>query len=572
MKKYLFRFKGLFIINAITITLDAFFSVLFAFVLKGITDVGVNGNVSDLMKWIVYSLIFVGISFLVTFSRQYFQALYIKKTMLHLKKELFSKLMDRDIRNFNQENSANYISTLTNDINMLQNDYFTNILQMVYYIVSFIFALVSIIMVSWVITLGVFVVMGFPILFPVLFGKKVATSKKVYSDNLSIFTSKVKDIFSGFEVIKSFNIEDKIKKEYDKSNYSVENSKYKNTIISSLVDIGSNLAGFLMFLSAMGIGTYLVIKKEVTIGSMIAAVQLMNYIVNPLTMFSNRINQLKSVDLIGKKVLEIVNVSDNPDEGILKPSFNTEISFKDVEFSYTQERKALQGASFKIKKGYKYAIVGGSGSGKSTVLKLLLRYYENFKGKILIDNIDNRDIKVEDLYKLVSVIQQNVFMFDSTIKENIELFQSYDNEKLNKAIHLSGLDELIKSLPEGENSLVGENGCNLSGGEKQRIAIARALIRNTPILVLDEATSSLDNETAYNIEKSILNIADLTSLVVTHKLIEDVLTKYDGIIAINRGRIEEIGTFEELMEKKGYFYSLYNVTKDDNDSVDELAS
>ena len=155
-------------------------------------------------------------------------------------------------------------------------------------------------------------------------------------------------------------------------------------------------------------------------------------------------------------------------------------------------------------------------------------------------------------------------MFDNSIGENITLFREYGEGDIKRAVKLSGLDELVDRLSGGLGSNVGENGCNLSGGGKQRVAIARALIKNTPILVLDEATSSLDNETAYNIEKSILGIDELTCMVVTHKLVDEVLRMYDGIIVVNNGRIEEIGSFDELTQKKGYFFSLYNVTKEDD--------
>ncbi|WP_415340233.1 ATP-binding cassette domain-containing protein, partial [Clostridium perfringens] len=201
-----------------------------------------------------------------------------------------------------------------------------------------------------------------------------------------------------------------------------------------------------------------------------------------------------------------------------------------------------------------------SGSGKSTIIKLLLNYYNDFDGEITIDNISSKDIKPSSLYKMISIIHQNVFMFDGSIKDNITLFENFDELKVEEAIKFSGLNSLVNSLDNGYNSSVGENGQNISGGEKQRIAIARSIIRKTPILVLDEATSSLDNETGYNIENSILSIPKLTCLVITHKLIKDLLIKYDGIIVIQNGTVVEFGNFDELIDMKGYFYSLYNIS------------
>ena len=214
-----------------------------------------------------------------------------------------------------------------------------------------------------------------------------------------------------------------------------------------------------------------------------------------------------------------------------------------------------------IGKGEKVAIVGRSGSGKSTLLRLILRYYDNYNGEILIDGMNSEDIKLSSIYKMMSIIQQNVFMFDDNIGSNIALYGDYSDEEIDKAILNSGLKSLIDSLPNGKNSSVGENGSNLSGGEKQRVSIARALIKNTPIILLDEATASLDAETSYEIENSLLNIEGLTSFVVTHKLNPELLKKYDKIVVLESGEIIETGSFEELMEKKEFFYSLYSLGK-----------
>ena len=561
MKKYLFKFKGLLAINIVFIIAEAIVSVSFAFVLKIIIDAGVNRSMTELKKSLLITGAFVIVMLLVEALNKLFQAKFIQKTIFELKKDIFSSILKRDIKSFNGENTAQYISTLTNDINIVEQDYFINALGFINNVIAFTLATIAIININIYITMGVFIVGAITMTVPILFGKNLGRRKKLYSDNLGVFTTKIKDIFSGFEVIKSFNIEEKISKEYDKSNYEVEKSKYKSSVLSSFVDVLSMDMGFLMFLISLAIGAYFVIKGEMTVGAMTAAVQLMNNIVNPIINISSRINKLKAVSGIEEKVVKFIGDENTTDEGLEKLSFNDKISFKDIHFSYNDDKKILKGLSFDIKKGGKYAIVGGSGSGKSTVLKLLLRYYDNYKGSITIDGEDNRNIKVSNLYNLVSVIQQNVFMFDSNIKDNITLFQNYSEIEIEKAVRMAGLENLINSLPNNIESAVGENGCNLSGGEKQRVAIARALIKNTPVLVIDEATSALDNETSYNIEKSILALKEQTCLVITHKLMEETLKNYDGIIVIKNGKLVEMGSFEELMMDRGYFYSLYNVAE-----------
>ncbi len=558
MKKYFFKFKALFGVNILFVLLSSMMDVSLAFVLKSIVDVGIEGNLSKFYRTMLFSVAYVFTTFLIVYIKKLLQAQLIKKTLLSLKEDVFSSILNSDISSFNEENSAKYISTLTNDINIIEQDYFANMLEMTANIISFTIATIAIVTVNLYITIGVFVIAFIPILIPVLFGNKVSISKNIYSSNLGNFTTKVKDIFSGFEVIKSFNIERKIKEEYDKSNKTLEDSKYRFSSLSAVVSVLSNSFGFLMFFAAMGIGTYLIILGIITVGAMLAAVQLMNNIVNPIVNISDRLNRLKSIKLIEDKFIQMINIKTQTDSGIHKPNFEKQISFSKVEFSYG-ERKTLNGVNLTFEKGKKYAIVGGSGSGKSTILKLLLRYYENFSGDISIDGIRHKGIKKEGIYKLISIIQQNVFMFDSSIRDNITLFQDYNDAEVQRAVELSGLKELIQSLNDGANSSVGENGCNLSGGEKQRIAIARALIKKTPVLVLDEATSALDNETSYSIEKSMLSIPDLTCLVVTHKLMEEVLRKYDAIIAVKDGKIVEEGSFEDLINRKGYFHSLYSV-------------
>ena len=193
-----------------------------------------------------------------------------------------------------------------------------------------------------------------------------------------------------------------------------------------------------------------------------------------------------------------------------------------------------------------------------------MRYYTDYEGSINFDNKDLKEIYSLDLYKNISMIQQNVFMFDDSIKENIKLFANYSDEQVLESCKRSGILPLINKLENGIESHVGENGNKLSGGEKQRIAIARALINNTQILILDESTSALDNETAYNLETSLLSLNDLTMIVVTHKLIKNILINYDEIIVMKEGRVIEKGSFKELIDLKGYFYSLYYIQSDDN--------
>lgn len=564
MYKYLLRHKLLFALNIIFTIADSAINVAMALVLKLIVDAGSSGSMRDLKHAVIFFLIYILISITVWMAAKVLKACLLKKSLADLKNQIFTKIIYRNINTFNEENSAKNISLLTNDINILEQDYYTNLFDLFSNLVAFIIATIAMIRLNIYATIFVFAMGLITIGIPIISGKTLSRYRNAYSEAIGLFTVKIKDIFSGFEVVKGFNIEKRILEDYRISNEGAELSKYRYNVFAGAIDSLATACGFIIFLGTMSINAYFVINGKMTIGLMLAITQLMNNIVNPLVSLSSRLNKLKSVKLIEDKINDILLKHDEIDEGISKKTFDDRLRFYDVSFSYDGEKAVLKDVNFTIKKGRKYAIVGNSGGGKSTILKLLLRYYENHSGNIFIDGIDNRSIKAEDLYRLVSIIHQNIYMFDSSIRDNLTLFEDYSDEAIENAIDLSGLRALIKSLSDGINSSVGENGCNLSGGEKQRIAIARAIIKNTPILVIDEATSSLDNETSYNIENSILNIPELTCLVVTHKLNEEILKKYDSIFVLKDGALIEQGTFDELMGRRAFFYNLYNVAKNGN--------
>ena len=342
----------------------------------------------------------------------------------------------------------------------------------------------------------------------------------------------------------------------------METSKKKYSILEGIIRGFSLSFSVTIYLGVLLLGGYLMYKKSITVGTAIIIIQLSTHIVGPVKLSISLINQIRSVAMIADKIEEILEDTHDDFENTKLENFSKSICIENLNFSYTEERKALDNINLTFDKNKKYAIVGESGSGKSTLIKLLMRYYNDYEGKISIDNLNIKNIYSSDLYKNISMIQQNIFMFDDSIKENIRLYSNHDDKDILDACKRSGLDKLLNKLPNGINSLVGENGNKLSGGEKQRIAIARALINNTQILILDESTSALDNETAYNLENSLLNLENLTLITVTHKLIKNILNRYDEIIVMKNGKIIEKGNFEDLINIKGYFYSLYTIQND----------
>lgn len=561
MKKYLYKSKGLLILNLIISIVYSALGVYFAFILGKIVDISVSGNILEFQNALRQGILLMVVNAIFAYFIRIFRGKYIKNTMIRLKGDVFDSILSKDISSFGSENTANYISALNNDTNLIEQDYFINILTSFQYLSLFILGTYSIFRLNIYIALATFVIGFIPLFIPVFFQKKMAKKKEEYSNSLSGFTTKIKDIFSGFEVVKSFNIEGKTKEDFNSSNNDVEKKKYDSTKMEATVNSISNFFGAMIFSVPLGLGTYLVLQGRFTTGGMLTAVQLMNYIVDPILNFSAIINKIKGIKPINEKLIDIIDNSNEKDTGLAKEGFRDSIQIDNLSFAYNSDRDILKNISLEIKKGEKIAIVGRSGSGKSTLLKLLLNYYNDYRGEIFIDGLELNSIKTSSIYEIMSIIQQNVFMFDDSIKSNIGLYGDYSNNEINKAIIDSGLKDLIDSLPQGMDTSVGENGSNLSGGEKQRVSIARALIKNTPIILLDEATAALDAETAYEIEDALLNIEGLTSLVVTHKLRPDLLERFNKIIVLEGGEIIERGSFKELLERKGFFHSLYSLER-----------
>ena len=561
--KYLFKYKLLFFTRVLTISLAALSVICFDFMMGFIVDIFSNGETEKFVPIILASIFLIILLFVTECVDGYIMSSYIKNTVNYLRCDIFTKILNKDMKDFSLDNSGKYISILYNDIKIIEDSLLNNIFLVISSFISFIISLLFLFSISpsIVIFIVIFGILGFVI--PNALSKKLIVEKNNYSHNLEEITSVTKDLFSGFEVIKGFNIGSKINTIFKNSSNTVESTKKKCSILESIIKGFSLSFSVTVYLGVLILGGYLMYKGEISVGTAIIIIQLSTHIVGPVKTSISLINQIKSVSLIADKIDEILYDSCEDIEEISLPKFENSIEVKNLDFSYTNDRKALNNINLTFEKNKKYAIVGESGCGKSTLIKLLMRYYKDYNGDILIDNKDIHKIFSNDLYKNMSMIQQNVFMFDDSIKENIKLFANYSDEEVLSICDRSGLSNLISRLPDGINSLVGENGNKLSGGEKQRIAIARSLINNTKILILDESTSALDNETAYNLESSLLSINDLTLIVVTHKLIKNILLNYDEIIVMKDGMVIEKGSFDYLISLKGYFYSLYYLQNED---------
>ena len=535
-------------------------NIAFAYSIKGIIDSGMSKNKEDLTQAILVGagviFIYAGLNFI---SFQLRNKL-VRKIMSGYKNKVFQSILDRDYREFSKEISGKFISILTENMKKIEQDYLHQYFNISKNLSLMIFSLIAMFIGNWFLTLLVIIVSSIAMLLSGFIGKKSAFMQNRAMIVEQTYLAKIKDIIAGFLVIKSFNVKEAIYQDYSYVSENLEEIYFTKGKFDVLSNVISQLSGMIVFLVAFGGGMYLVFNGYTSIGSVTAIVQLVNFVVMPVNEVGMGITKFRE----GQVTLEVFEVQDVPEfqTGKTKEYFNEVITFSNVDFSYPNtEGKIFNHLSLKIQKGEKIAIVGRSGSGKSTLLNLLLRFYEVTSGHILIDNQDLQDISIESLYNLMTVVQQDVYIFDDTLKANITLNQSFTEYDIKQAVQQSGLESYVLENELGLQVLCGENGSNLSGGQKQRLSIARALIRKTPILLLDEATSSLDNQVTTEIENSILKIQDLTALVVTHKLNKPILKKYDRILFMKDGGIVEDGSFEDLMDREGEFYKLFKFSE-----------
>ena len=419
-------------------------------------------------------------------------------------------------------------------------------------------------MMLWYSPLLTLIAIGFsllPIIVSVVLGNKAAVAEKNVSDRKERYTGMLKDVLSGFAVIKSFKAEKNIDRIHDESNNSVADAAKTREKVKLHVSYASGLAGGVLQFGVFFVAAALALsgKGGITAGTAIVFVQLLNYVLAPIQVFPTFYAGKKSAYSLIDKLAEALskNVSDQGEH--IAPRLSEGISVRDLAFAYEEGKPVLRGVDMELRAGGCYALVGGSGSGKSTILNLLMASSKNYQGEILYDGKELKTVSAGSLYDLVSIIQQNVFVFNSTIRDNITMFSQFPEEEIDRAVRLSGLKKLIEE--KGADYLCGENGSGLSGGERQRISIARALLRKTPVLFVDEATASLDAETSFEVLDAILKLDGYTRVIVTHDLDESILRRCTDLFALKNGAVSEQGTFDDLMAQKGYFYSLFTVSQ-----------
>lgn len=556
MKRYILQYKALLFISLFFGLIFSVGSTLVALILKDVIDTALAQDMHRFTSIVVQTLLYLLILGICYGIYAALSKKFICKVTKLLREEAFKGIFKKNISNYKSVNSADYLSALTNDVKNLEENYFNPLLLCMQHIIVFVTSFGIMLYLSPLVMLCLFLAMLLLIAIPSLFQKTIQKRQDGFSKKQSALTVAIKDFLSGFEVIRSYQMNTSIVNAFEEKNNTVYTSKYALDKVTAAVEAISTLLGVLVQCSVLFVSAYLIITGNITAGALVGLVQVSGTIVVPIQILSQNLPKIQGSKLIIKRLSALTTYEDCSFTGTMTPTFYSTIMVKNLHFGYTTEQPILKGVDMTFQKGKKYAIIGKSGCGKTTLINLLNGYYADYNGEILYDNTDMRYLNIGHLNEMSSVIHQSVYMFDESIRDNICLHKPIGSADLQRALHLSGV-ELFLDSERTLDSPVGENGNNLSGGQRQRVAVARALVQKKPLLILDEGTSAVDMQTAYDIESKLLQIDDLTVITITHSLNEILLTNYDQIVFMEDGVIIETGPFEQLLENKQSFYNFY---------------
>lgn len=554
MKKLLYRKnKFNFSILLFTAFAETIGMIVLSLLLERTLAIATSGTINDLLEEGVIFLIFLGCTILCCVLNIVVKPIYQKRAITQYKNNIYTKIIDKSIENFNDYETSVYISALTNDIKYIEENYIFSIFTLITQITLFIFSVVIMFLYNYILALIAIGLSLVPLVVSLIVGGSLAKSEEKISVENGKFMHFVKDNLVGFSTIKVFKIENKIKELFEKNNNKIETVKAKKTEVTSKLEFLQTITQLIAQFGVFFIGAYLCIKTNAISSSvLILFVQLMNYVIGPLANIPMILSKRQAALPLFKRIEELVKTEEIENKKEL--TFEKTINVSNLNFSY-DEKNILKNINIQFEKNKSYAIVGTSGSGKTTLLNLLSGRNKNYTGEINYDSLELKDISLSSLYDQLAYVEQNVFVFDDTIASNVTLYSKTDESLYKEVIEKSGLDKLLNE--KGNDYKCGENGCNLSGGERQRISIARALLKKSNIILMDEATSALDTDTANSVMQNILDLKDITKIIITHNLDKNILKQYDEIIVISDGYIVEKGTFDNLIKKEGMFNSLY---------------
>lgn len=557
MLKIIYRFKWYLVAIFVLIIAEPILNSRLNFWLQTLFNTAVPGAKKvDILRLLTLGFLMWILKRVISFLSGVLKARFICNTKQELKRKLFSNLMNLDTANILANiSSGEYISAFTNDILILEQRFFNQVINLVSAFFSLIILGSSFMMLNEKLAGAIMVFGVFTIFVPAVFSKSLNDKNLRYSNEISKFTQALKEYLISYPAIKNYSIESVILQHFDAKNAITEEAKFEADYMITLANsVGSLLSWFMQFI-AVGVGLVLVIKGEILIGTVISAQGFASDIALPMQEIIMNVNSIRSVKEIVKKMenfssegkcadLEKMNSSVVVNNGI-------DVVFEDVCLEISG-KKMIQHFSFCFKAGKKYLILGINGSGKSSLFRVLKKWFSNFTGRILLEGQDIRTISNQQLSKMVSYLNENVSLFSWSIHDNISLFREYENKDFVKAIKQAQIELDL------ERKIIDE-GRNVSSGEQRKIEIARSLLNAPSVLIFDEVVSTLDVETAYEIEKLALSFDKHTVIFVSHNFSGKLIREYDEILVMENGKLIDYGKYEDLMKSCPYFRKICEI-------------
>ncbi len=484
-----------------------------------------------------------------------------QKLTYNLRNDIIAKINKLPMKYFDTKTHGEVLSIITNDIDTLSMNLNQSITQIITSICTIIGILIMMLSISWQMTLLSLVI--FPIA-GILVRFIVSKSQRYFKDQqdyLGHVNGQVEEIYGGLNIVKVFNAEEKVNKEFEKANNTLYHSAWKSQFLSGLIHPVMNFVGNIAYVGVAVAGGYLAIRGTITVGNIQSFIQYNRQFVQPINQIAQISSMLQSMAAAAERIFEFLEQDEEVEtaKGNIDTSkLEGNVVFDHVKFGYDENKTIINDFNCNVKNGQKIAIVGPTGAGKTTMVKLLMRFYDVNSGAILVDGHNIKDFKRGELRKMFGMVLQDTWLFGGTVKDNIKYGkEDATDDEVIRAAKAAHVHHFIKTLPKGYNSLLNEESSNVSAGQKQLLTIARVILTNPKILILDEATSSIDTRTEIQIQDAMDNLMKgRTSFIIAHRL--STIKNADLILVMNHGDIVEQGTHEELLAKNGFYADLYN--------------
>ena len=501
------------------------------------------------------------ISALFSFIQGFTMTGVAQKITYKLREDISKKINRLPMKYFDKKTHGEVLSVITNDVDTLSANLNQSITQIITSICTLIGILVMMFSISWQMTLISLVILPISAL---LVKNIVGKSQKYFKsqqDYLGHVNGQVEEVYGGLNIVKVFNAEGKVTNEFKKANDNLYHSAWKSQFLSGLMFPVMNFIGNVGYVAVAVAGGYLAIQGTITVGNIQSFIQYNKQFTQPINQIAQISSMLQAMVAAAERVFEFLEEEEEKDtakQGTSAEQLKGNVKFEHVKFGYDPETTIINDFNCDVKDGQKIAIVGPTGAGKTTMVKLLMRFYDVTDGAILVDGINIKDFERGDLRKMFGMVLQDTWLFGGTVKENIKYGkEDATDDEVIQAAKAAHVHHFIKTLPNGYNSVLNEESSNVSAGQKQLLTIARVILTNPKVLILDEATSSIDTRTEIQIQKAMDNLMKgRTSFIIAHRL--STIKNADLILVMNHGDIVEQGTHEELLVKGGFYSDLYN--------------